>query len=200
LGGIAELSKPFGAKISGREGAILELASNGKTDKQIASELGLSVGTIRTYWGRIRVKFSALTRAQAVGIYIRHRSTPQPPTPVTAKSSVIGSLVACLAHEWSAAAWHVDPRTRTMRALTPNSVTWLRDRRLGPQSPGTCWSRGFGDPVNTTANDFEERLMMRECQAAWHPSPAPGVDGLLMVRSADAEGGYYVLVVPSSLS
>ncbi|MCW5938084.1 MAG: helix-turn-helix transcriptional regulator [Fimbriimonadaceae bacterium] len=192
------MANPLGARISRREGSILDLASNGKTDKQIASELGLSIGTIRTYWGRIRVKFSALTRAQAVGIYIRQRSAPQAPVQMASKSSVTGPLMACLAQEWAAAAWHVDPRTRTMRPLTHDSVTWLKDRHLGPQPPGTCWSRAFGDPVNATAADFEERLMMRECHAGWHPAPAPGVEGLFMVRSGEADGGYYVLVVPKS--
>jgi len=57
--------------LSSRESAILALASDGHTDKQIAAELHLSIGTIRTYWSRIRNKLDAATRAQAVGLHVR---------------------------------------------------------------------------------------------------------------------------------
>lgn len=74
--------------LSTRDVSILNLAANGKADKQIAAELGLSLSTVRTYWSRIREKLGAATRAQAVGLYVRgqalsssvlaggHRSAP----------------------------------------------------------------------------------------------------------------------------
>jgi DNA-binding CsgD family transcriptional regulator len=66
-----------GRRLSSRESTILHLAADGKTDKQIAAELQLSVGTVRTYWSRIRSKMNSATRAQAVGIFVKGQS-PRP--------------------------------------------------------------------------------------------------------------------------
>lgn len=42
--------------LSPRERQILEMAATGLIDKEIGASLGLSLNTLRTYWGRIRLK------------------------------------------------------------------------------------------------------------------------------------------------
>ncbi len=56
--------------LSARELSVLELSSKGLTDKQIASDLGVSLGTVHTYWTRIRLKWRGKTRAEIVARFV----------------------------------------------------------------------------------------------------------------------------------
>jgi PAS domain S-box-containing protein len=48
--------------ISAREREILMHASEGRTDKEIAKELGITPATVRTHWDRLRTKTGASNR------------------------------------------------------------------------------------------------------------------------------------------
>lgn len=52
------------AKLSKRESQIVTLASEGFTDKEIARNLGIAMGSVRTYWERMRQKTGAKNRAE----------------------------------------------------------------------------------------------------------------------------------------
>ncbi len=52
--------------LSEREAEILRLASEGYTDSQIATRMGIGTGTVKTYWSRLRGKLSANNRTEAV--------------------------------------------------------------------------------------------------------------------------------------
>lgn len=54
------------ASLSRREGEIIELAIQGHTNEGIAIQLGLSVGTVNTYWLRIRLKVGGFGRTDTV--------------------------------------------------------------------------------------------------------------------------------------
>jgi DNA-binding NarL/FixJ family response regulator len=54
-----------------REKIILELAARGYTDKAIAKELGLCIGTIKNNTVALLRKLSAENKTQAVAIAIR---------------------------------------------------------------------------------------------------------------------------------
>jgi len=56
--------------LTGREVSLLRLASKGCTDKAISEHLGLSKGTIESYWARIRLKLRTSSRTEAVAIYL----------------------------------------------------------------------------------------------------------------------------------
>jgi PAS domain S-box-containing protein len=56
---------------SERESQILLHAADGLTDKQIAAELGVAAGTIRTYWERLRRKVDARSRGEAIARALR---------------------------------------------------------------------------------------------------------------------------------
>ena len=58
-------------RLSKREREILELAANGLFDKQIAAELGIALGSVRTYWERIRTKLDVKSRSHAVSRWAR---------------------------------------------------------------------------------------------------------------------------------
>ncbi|MBX3096099.1 MAG: PAS domain-containing protein [Fimbriimonadaceae bacterium] len=45
---------------------VLALGSEGLTDKAIARQLGLSPGTVRTYWDRLRTLYDAATRGEVI--------------------------------------------------------------------------------------------------------------------------------------
>lgn len=52
--------------LSPREGEIVELATEGLTNDAIAHKLGLSVGTVNTYWLRIKLKAGGSGRTETV--------------------------------------------------------------------------------------------------------------------------------------
>lgn len=62
------------AKLSARESQILALAAEGHTDQSISHTLGISLATIGTYWGRIRMKLGPLGRPELVANYVRELS------------------------------------------------------------------------------------------------------------------------------
>ena len=63
-------------RLTPREFQILELASTGQSDKQIASLLGIHFGTVSTYWNRMRTKLSASTRGEMIAKLVRHQVSP----------------------------------------------------------------------------------------------------------------------------
>lgn len=57
--------------LSPREHQLLSLAAQGFTDNAIGTKLGISLATVGTYWGRIRIKFGPLNRTELVAIYLK---------------------------------------------------------------------------------------------------------------------------------
>lgn len=51
--------------LSQQESRVLALAMSGRIDKQIAAEMGISLGTVRVYWKRIRMKVGG-TRSEVI--------------------------------------------------------------------------------------------------------------------------------------
>lgn len=62
------------SELSQRELQLLTLASQGLTDQAIAHELAISLATIATYWGRIRIKLGPLNRTELVAKYLGSKS------------------------------------------------------------------------------------------------------------------------------
>lgn len=52
-------------QLSTREREIVELASRGHTDKEIADQLGIGVASVNTYWRRVFKKVKAQSRVAA---------------------------------------------------------------------------------------------------------------------------------------
>lgn len=60
---------PFAhSNLSDQETAVLRLAAEGLTDKEIASRMKVSEKTVDTYWARVRQKLDARNRTHAVAI------------------------------------------------------------------------------------------------------------------------------------
>lgn len=57
--------------LSPRERQLLLLAIQGLTDQGIANELGISVATVSTYWGRVRIKYGPYPRAELVAKFVQ---------------------------------------------------------------------------------------------------------------------------------
>jgi predicted ATPase/DNA-binding CsgD family transcriptional regulator len=68
------LGRENGSNGNGREETILSYAADGVTDKQIAQRMGLSFGTVDSYWRRIRKKLNASSRTDAVAIWVRKQA------------------------------------------------------------------------------------------------------------------------------
>ena len=64
-------------ELSTRELQLLERAVSGMTDQAIATDLGLSLATVATYWGRIRIKFGPLSRTEIVANHLRAKAAEQ---------------------------------------------------------------------------------------------------------------------------
>jgi DNA-binding CsgD family transcriptional regulator len=62
-------------ELSGREKQILGLSAAGLVDKNIATDLDISVNTLRTYWARIRRKSGNLPRAALTAEFVRRQFT-----------------------------------------------------------------------------------------------------------------------------
>lgn len=67
----------IGNELSQRELQLLVHATKGLTDQAIANELGISLATIATYWGRIRIKLGPLNRTELVAKYLEYKSTEE---------------------------------------------------------------------------------------------------------------------------
>lgn len=61
--------------LSPRELQLLSLAAQGFTDQAISHKLAISLGTIGTYWGRIRIKFGPLNRTELVANWLKLQAT-----------------------------------------------------------------------------------------------------------------------------
>lgn len=61
-------------ELSPREEQIVELCVEGLTNEAIANQLGLSVGTVNTYWLRIKLKVGGLGRTDTVVKVIKERA------------------------------------------------------------------------------------------------------------------------------
>ncbi len=66
-----------GAELSPREVEVLELASKGETNKEIAEELFISVGTVKNHVHNILEKLHLKNRAQ-IAAYARMRKLTGP--------------------------------------------------------------------------------------------------------------------------
>ena len=67
------------ASLSARETAVLELVAKGYTGRQIASELGLRLGTVETYRHRLRKKLGLRTRADVMAFARASAKLREPP-------------------------------------------------------------------------------------------------------------------------
>ena len=67
----AEASEDKPGQLSPREQAVLDGLAKGWTYKQLASELDISIDTIRTYIRRIYEKLHVQSRTEAVAKYLR---------------------------------------------------------------------------------------------------------------------------------
>ena len=61
-------------ELSPREEEIVELCVEGLTNEQIANRLGLSIGTVNTYWLRIKFKVGGLGKTDTVVKIIKERA------------------------------------------------------------------------------------------------------------------------------
>lgn len=60
--------------LSERERQLVVLASKGLTDTAIAHRLGISLATVGTYWGRVRIKFGPLNRTELVAVFLQEHA------------------------------------------------------------------------------------------------------------------------------
>ncbi|MCZ7525637.1 MAG: response regulator transcription factor [Acidimicrobiia bacterium] len=68
----------LGDDLTARERDVLGLIVRGMTNKQIATDLVLSVGTIRVYVSNVLVKLGAANRTEAATLALRHQLVPEP--------------------------------------------------------------------------------------------------------------------------
>ncbi|MGV3614131.1 MAG: helix-turn-helix domain-containing protein [Fimbriimonas sp.] len=62
------------SRLSRRECEILDFASDGLTDQQIALRLKISTSTVNSYWVRVRGKLGQLSRTELVATSLRQQA------------------------------------------------------------------------------------------------------------------------------
>lgn len=60
--------------LSTRERQLLQLAARGHTDQSISNTLGISLATVGTYWGRVRIKLGHANRTELVAKFLREHA------------------------------------------------------------------------------------------------------------------------------
>lgn len=88
--------------LSTRERQLLQMASRGHTDQSIANTLGISLATVGTYWGRVRVKLGHANRTELVAKFMREHAE---------------RTVALLRDENAHLVKHIEEQTRTEEML-----------------------------------------------------------------------------------
>ena len=68
---MAVIGVPAESPLTVRERAVLELVSEGATNQQTATALGISIATVKTYLERAQVKLKTCDRASAVATALR---------------------------------------------------------------------------------------------------------------------------------
>lgn len=113
--------------LSPREEEIVDLAIQGLTNEAIATQLDLSVGTVNTYWLRIRMKVGGLGRTDTVAKIISDRADR-----ALREANVVKSNLAV--HMAEREAEHLDLRAELallQLALDQiKSTVWATDRDL----------------------------------------------------------------------
>ena len=138
-------------RFSERERQILALAAEGLIDKEIASELGLSVNTLRTYWSRIRSKVGGASRSALVALYTRRGRSADPQMSLTAVSQD----------------WELDIKTDLIFASDANNEFY--GLQLGVPHPRSSYLSGYHP---------EDYKRVRE---AWNQIMTGAVDSLHMM-------------------
>jgi len=63
------------SSLSERERQLLLLAAQGLTDVAISHRLGISLATVGTYWGRVRIKLGPMNRTELVAKFLKEQAT-----------------------------------------------------------------------------------------------------------------------------
>lgn len=69
--------EPTHPELSPREQQLIELAAEGLTDTAIAHRLGISEPTVKSYWGRVRIKLGPRNRTELVAHALKEESEQQ---------------------------------------------------------------------------------------------------------------------------
>ncbi len=190
-------------RLSGREGTILRMAAEGCTDRQISTDLELSIGTVRTYWSRIRVKLAALTRAQAVGIYVRMLGgdgvRKERPTVEPGRCDV-QSLACCL----GAVAWIVRRPSNEVTFVTEDCDRYLGgDAGTVSQQPGG-WRSGLCKELSARLQEAELELESNSkatvCTGVTWSLGRGRCAPVLLSRLEYGSNDYAVLILPQAVS
>lgn len=123
--------------LSRQEKRVVALSMEGLGDKEIAKDMGLSLGTVRTYWKRIQTKVGGQTRAEIVAIVARIG----PQAELEAERTITARLQAEIEQRKVA-----EERFRAMCACSPLSI-YMTDEYGSCIYVNAAWERLTGLPV-----------------------------------------------------
>ena len=130
-------------ELSPREEEIVELCVEGLTNEAIAQRLGLSLGTVNTYWVRIRLKVGGSGRTETVVRIIKERAE-RALRDANVERQDLAAIVA--AHEQSVVDLRAALALLHLALDQIRSTVWATDRALGIQvlANGEYPSKHFG--------------------------------------------------------
>lgn len=166
--------------LSPREEAILILASRGLTDTAIALHLGISDGTVGTYWGRIRTKIGPYPRTELIAITIRSELKQQLDDLVQERDSLAARLHRAIEEE-SLYEEIIDAADEGILMMTKDGyVRQANDaahRILGYEA-GSLRDRPLSDLVPPAFREAHGKHFAEFCNGPQKPRPHVDASGL----------------------
>jgi DNA-binding NarL/FixJ family response regulator len=139
---------PNGARLTPKEGEVVERLADGLTTREIAEQLLVAEVTVRTHLSNIYRKLDARDRAEALAMVQGSARAPVPPGPEEAgpdPSGADGSVDRVL----DDLSWIVESRTRTEQQLA--------DRVAAARALGASWAR-IGAALGMTRQSAWQRF------------------------------------------
>jgi len=167
--------------LSARERQILGMAATGMLDKQIGPELGVSLNTLRTYWGRIRTKTGNFPRTVLAAAYVANE--------IKEELVTLGPV----AHE----GWVID--VQSMMLMASDSINDLHGLECGVPHPVPAYSLLYHPEDKEMAQKAIHRVISGDLESThviFRLALESGVEVInLMVRGEKDQSGKTVKVV-----
>jgi DNA-binding CsgD family transcriptional regulator len=177
-----------------RQAQILELAARGRSDKQIAGDLGVSVHTVRSHLRRLYETLGLANRAEAVAAFMTERADadgpepahePQPdrrPQPRALVAGLVAGVTLALA---AAAAWSMAPtRFTTLPAAAPAGA---RHESAAPPAPHSPTPGSPAPPAAAGVTPAPSASPSAGAAAPPLPAPAPAPTAPIQMIAATGQ-------------
>ena len=187
----------MGMGFTPRLAQILELAARGRSDKQIAGDLGVSVHTVRSHLRRLYETLGLANRAEAVAAFMTEQADadgmepphgPQPDPRPQPRALVAGLVVGVTLALAAAAAWSMAPtRFTSLQAPAPAGARHVTGAQPAKQSPAAASPAPASPAPAAAAAPTAGASPTAGAVAPLPPAPAPAPTALIQMIAATGQ-------------